>query len=134
MIFVIVLIIAIVATYIAYKQGEFNNLASSVTAVAAWFIAAIMVYFIGSAHINLDAKVAKYEEQYNALAYKIESPNCRDEFGFVNKEIIDEIEDWNTMVVNWRHSRKDFWVGIFYPNHAYKQFEVIDYRDFKGVE
>lgn len=125
------LIIAIVATYIAYKQGLYDNLVSSIIAVIAWVVAAIMLGCIVEAHVNLDAKVAKYEEQYNALVYKIESPNCRDEFGFVNKEIIDEIEDWNTMVVNWRHSRKDFWVGIFYPNHAYEQFEVIDYRDFK---
>lgn len=125
------LIIAIVATYIAYKQGLYDNLVSSIIAVIAWVVAAIMLGCIVEAHVNLDAKVAKYEEQYNALVYKIESPNCRDEFGFVNKEIIDEIEDWNTMVVNWRHSRKDFWVGIFYPNDAYEQFEVIDYRDFK---
>lgn len=131
MIFIIVLIIAIVATYIAYKQGLYDNLVSSIIAVIAWVIAAIMLGCIVEAHVNLDAKVAKYEEQYNALVYKIESPNCRDEFGFVNKEIIDEIEDWNTMVVNWRHSRKDFWVGIFYSNDAYEQFEVIDYRDFK---
>jgi hypothetical protein len=131
MIFVIVLIITAGAAYIAYKQGPYDNITSSIVTIIAGIVAAVMLGCIVEAHVNLDAKVAKYEEQYNALVYKIESPNCRDEFGFVNKEIIDEIEDWNTMVVNWRYSRKDFWVGVFYPNNAYEQFEVIDYRDFK---
>ena len=132
--FVIVLIIAVGAAYIAYKQGPYENLAYPIIATIAGIVATIMLICIIGAHVNLDAKVAKYEEQYNALVYKVESPNCRDEFGFVNKEIIDEIEDWNTMVVNWCHSRKNLWVGIFYPNHAYEQFEVIDYRDFKEIE
>ena len=134
MIFIIVLIIAIGAAYIAHKQDFYYNMTASIIALIAGIVAAIMLGCIVEAHVNLDAKVAKYEEQYNALVYKVESPNCRDEFGFVNKEIIDEIEDWNAMVVGWNYSRKDFWVGIFYPNNAYEQFEVIDYKDFKEIE
>ena len=136
MIFVIVLIIAIAATIVAVETEimDIVNLFSAIIAVLAWIAAVIMLCCIIGNHVNLDAKVAKYEEQYNALVYKVESPACRDEFGFVNKEIIDEVEDWNSMIMNWRYSRKNLWVGIFYPNNAYEHFETIDYETFRDAK
>lgn len=45
--------------------------------------------------IGINAKVEQYKEKYNAITYKVESGACRDDFGLLNKEVIDEIQDWN---------------------------------------
>lgn len=41
--------------------------------------------------IGINAKVEQYKEKYNAITYKVESGACRDDFGLLNKEVIDEI-------------------------------------------
>jgi len=47
----------------------------------------------------------------------------------LNKEVIDEIQDWNENITYYKNIQKDFWVGIFVPN-VYDQFETIDYTKY----
>lgn len=74
-------------------------------------------------------KQKKSKERYNAIIYKVESGACRDEFGLLNKKVIDEIQDWNESVTYNKNIQEDFWVGIFIPN-VYDQFEIIDYTKY----
>ena len=79
--------------------------------------------------IGLNARISKCNEQYEALTYKMESGACRDEFGLLSKEVIDEIQDWNEDVVYRQNVQEDFWIGIYYPN-VYGQFKTIDYNTY----
>lgn len=79
--------------------------------------------------MGIDADVAKYHEKYEALTYKMESGACRDEFGLLSKEVIDEIQYWNTDLTYRQNIQDDFWLGIFYPN-VYGQFKTIDYESY----
>ena len=64
--------------------------------------------------------------------YKIESNSCRDEFGLLSKELIDEVQEWNQDVRYYQKIQRNFWVGIFYPN-VYDEFETIDFFDDKTL-
>jgi hypothetical protein len=79
--------------------------------------------------MGIDADVAKYHEKYEALTYKMESGACRDEFGLLSKEVIDEIQYWNTDLTYRQNIQDDFWLGIYYPN-VYDQFKTIDYTTY----
>ena len=100
-----------------------------VTVVVSGFIMAIMIIVFACNYIGVNAQVEKNKEQYNAITYKVESGACRDEFGLLNKEVIDEIQDWNEDVTYYKNLQKDFWIGIFIPN-VYDQFETIDYTKY----
>ncbi len=61
------------------------------TARISEVIATLMLIFIISQQISADGKKAVNEQVYNGLVYKAQTEAIRDEFGFVNKEYVDEI-------------------------------------------
>lgn len=77
----------------------------------------------------MNAQIARYEERYKAITYKIESNACRDEFGLLNKEVIDEIQEWNEDITLKKNAAHDFWIGIYNPD-AFDQFDTIDYEEY----
>lgn len=101
-----------------------------VTVVISGIIIVIMIIVFACNYIGVNAQVEKNKEQYNAITYKVESGACRDELGLLNKEVIDEIQDWNENITYYKNIQKDFWVGIFVPN-VYDQFETIDYTKYR---
>ena len=100
-----------------------------ILAILGGFVSALLLLIIFLNYVNLDAQVAVEQEEYKVLVYKVESNACRDEFGFLNKEIIEEVAEWNKDIVYKKLVQRNFWIGIFYPN-IYDQFELIDYENF----
>lgn len=92
-------------------------------------VAFIMSVILSVNQIYERISLSKYQERYNALTYKIESDSYRDDFGLLNKEVIDEIQDWNEDLTFKKSNQRDFWIGIFIPN-IYDEFEMIDYEKF----
>lgn len=81
-------------------------------------------------NVGANAKAEQYKERYNALIYKVESGACRDDFGLLNKEVIDEIQAWNEGVIYGKRMEHDFWLGPYWPD-IYDQFETIDYNKYE---
>lgn len=89
----------------------------------------IMLIILPFNYMGVDGYVELNKERYKALTYKIESGACRDEFGLLSKEVIDEVQDWNECVVKGKKIQNDFWLGVFYPD-VYDQYETIDYERY----
>ena len=140
-IFVIALLIGIGLFIVGVRHWDhdkhpilyYNNGAMAITGTILTIISAMvivgMLCGISTNYISANADLAKYQETYKALTYKLESEACRDEFGLLNKTIIDEIQDWNESIVRKKNFQKDFWVGIFYPN-IYDELKTIDYTNY----
>lgn len=79
--------------------------------------------------IEAPTKALVYQEQYKALTYKVESGACRDDFGLLSKEVIDEIQEWNTDLIYKKQMSNNIFVGIFYPN-VYDGLDTIDYEKY----
>lgn len=90
-------------------------------------MAVSIILLIAIALINMAApgKVASMREEYKTLKFKLESPSSRDEFGLVNKDIIEDVGSWNSMISKKKALQDDFWIGIFIPN-IYDEFEIIE--------
>jgi hypothetical protein len=84
-----------------------------------------MIFVYGGAAGDIAINEARYE----ALTYKMESTTCRDEFGFLSKEVIDEVQNWNEYLSKNKAMQRNFWVGIYLPN-IYDDFEFIDYHSY----
>lgn len=133
-IFVILIFIGVIGAIWANNQYiESLWTIGLLVSVISGIIAAIMLFAIIGAHCTADAQVDLWREQYKALTYKLESGACRDDFGLMNKEIIDEIQRWNEDVAYNKRIQRDFWIGIFYPN-VFDEFETIDYEKYMGKE
>ena len=89
-----------------------------------------MLVVLPCMYIGIDARVEQLKENYKAITYKVESGACRDEFGLLNKEVIDEIQEWNKDVRFYQNIQDNFWLGIYYPN-VFDEFETIDYESFE---
>lgn len=105
--------------------------AGIITVVISAFAITVMLICIICSHTNVEARLEKNREIYNALTYKMESTTCRDEFGFLSKEVIDEVQEWNKDIRYYQSAQDDFWVGIFYPN-VFDEFEIIEYESYNN--
>lgn len=115
--------------FLCTKGGWFFNIGLMTTILSALALVVMLIILLGC-HCGVDAKIDQYAERYNALIYKVESGACRDDFGLLNKEVIDEIQAWNEDVVYGKRMRHDFWLGVFWPD-IYDQFETIDYNMYR---
>ena len=112
-----------------YDNDDTLKFIGGITTFISRFIMIIMIIILCFMYIGIDARVEQSKETFDAITYKVESGACRDEFGLLNKEVIDEIQSWNESVIYHQKMQNDFWVGIFYPD-VYDQFETIDYEKY----
>ena len=125
-------IIIFVVGIILYKVFEFEFLGDFgyVISIISGLAVIISLFLIIGEYITMDSYLEKTREQYKAITYKIESDACRDEFGLLNKEVIDEIQEWNKDVRFYQNIQDNFWLGIYYPN-VFDEFETIEYESFE---
>ena len=125
-------IILFVVGIILYKVFEFEFLGDFgyFISIISGLAVIISLFIIIGEYTTMDSYLEKTREQYKAITYKIESDTCRDEFGLLNKEVIDEIQEWNKDVRFYQNIQDNFWLGIYYPN-VFDEFETIDYESFE---
>ena len=102
-----------------------------VVAVVGGLIALCMLVAIVITQISADGDRAMREQRYKALMYKSQTENIRDELGIVNKEYIDEIQEWNENLAKYQSYSHNIWISIFYPKRKYDGLEVIDLESLK---
>ena len=151
-VFLLLFIVSIVTLFVTkkisdeYEKGKskFNDFVywhdepiiwtSGVFAVIGGIATIIMFICVVTAQISADGRKAKYEQTYSALIYKSQTESIRDEFGIVNKEYIDEVQEWNEGLSKYKSYSDNFWIGIFYPKKVYQDLEFIDLEEIKMKE
>lgn len=133
------------ASYIEYKFGHSIKswkcvlssfsccLSATSVVVSAFLCLAIIVMLVVISINNLSGAgyAASNEQKYESLLYKVKTESIRDEFGIVNKEYVDDVQEWNEDVVKYDSYSKDKWIGIFYPEKYYGNWKTIDLNDIK---
>lgn len=129
---IIVCVLIFIVGYILDKKGikkgkwmmtSFGNL---LKVIGIMFISVCAVLSLFSYSL-MPGEVAKYRQTYKGLQYKLTSEKCRDQFGLLNKEIVDEIQEWNEELALNKAYQHNFWIGVFVPN-VYDEFEFIEYK------
>lgn len=107
---------------------DINDLANLLLRAIALLFSLLTICLISvavAARIGIAGTIRAKEEEYKALIFKVQSEAVRDEFGLLNKEFIDEIQEWNKDIAAGQEWQDDFWIGIFYPP-IYDKFETIN--------
>lgn len=108
---------------------EWSSLLVGLGVVSA-LISVVLLIIILVCNCGAKGTLAGQRERYKALMYKVETESCRDEFGIVNKDYIDEVQSWNEDLSYNKAMQRDFWVGIFIPN-IYDEFKLVDLNSIK---
>lgn len=127
---VIILVVGVVMCIVGNRERwDGIEMASSLVVAITGIAVIIMSICLCVEYSSVDANIAKNEELYKAITYKVESEACRDEFGLLSKEVIDEVQEWNKDVLYHQNIQDNFWVGIFYPD-VFDRFKTIDYERY----
>ena len=108
-----------------YKHDETIYIYGMIGAILFALVFSIMTVTVLNENIGREATLASMKEKYKVLVYKAESDFIQDKFGFVNKEIVDEVQNWNTDIAYKKQKQNNFWTGIFVAD-IYDELEVID--------
>ena len=116
--------------FLYYNDDDISSTGGFITFIS---VIALIVMFILSCISYSDARatVSQLSQEYNALIYKATEKDFRDDFGILNKSIIDEVQQWNEELAYNQALQYNFWVGNLIPN-IYDQFEFIEYKEFVG--
>lgn len=90
-------------------------------------VTVISIFILFCTYLGIDGQIESMKQEYQAIMYKMKSEDARDKFGFLNKQIIDEVQEWNCDLAFNKENQKDFWIGIYIPN-IYDEFEYIEYE------
>lgn len=97
------------------------------------FISGAFVFILTIALICISASAGanaeRLKEEYKAILYKANS----DDFGLSNKEVVDEIQEWNMTLVYYQEMKKNILTGVFYPD-LYGELDKIEYENTGALE
>ena len=126
--FVILLVVGIVLGCVSVdKSLDVLESFSIFSTIVSGIVIATMLMVIIINYSTAIGEKSKYTETYKALTYKAQTEAIRDEFGIVNKDYIDEVQEWNEMVVKKQAMMNNKWTYIFVPKSVYKDLQTIDY-------
>jgi hypothetical protein len=87
----------------------------------------VSLFSLSLTNVQANGDKAKMQQTYDALVYKMNSYDVRDEFGIMNKSIVDEIQFWNENLAFNKNMEHNFWIGPYVPD-IYDDFEYIKYE------
>ena len=96
----------------------------SVSNVLIGLVTAIMLVIIMVVHIGANAEIESQKQIYESLVYQAENNLYENDNDLGKKEVVNQIQEWNSNLAYNKKIQSDLWVGIFCPN-IYDQFDYI---------
>ena len=127
MLFFIFIALLVVSVFIIISTNELSYLHffGGLLCVAAVLALSISMVILGFSYIGADAAVATWQTQYESLTYQLDNNLYDNDNDLGKKELMNQIQDWNTDLAYRKTIQRNFWVGIYYPN-IYDNFEFIN--------
>lgn len=79
----------------------------------------------GINHTNIEKR-----NQYNKIISELENDKLRDEFNIRTKDIVDEVNEWNTKYQQYELASKNIWFGCYNPMEVYNGTSIIDIEEW----
>lgn len=79
----------------------------------------------GINHTNIEM-----QNQYNKIISELENDELRDDFNIRTKDIIDEVNEWNTYYQQYELASKNIWIGCYNPMEVYDGTSIIDITEW----
>ena len=131
MLFWVIIIFIVLSIILAiYTENEALGTFAIICSIIGFIALVCSAFALAFNYFGYKAVLQTNIETYKALTYKAESGACRDQFGLLSKDVLDEIQNWNEEVTHYKTMEDNFWLGIFYPD-VYGDLGTIDYELYK---
>lgn len=127
MLFFIFIALLVVSVFIIISTNDFSGLHifGDLLCAASVFALSVSIVLLGFNYIGVDASIATWHEQYESLTYQLDNNLYDNDNDIGKKELMNQIQDWNTDLAYHKAIQRNFWVGIYCPN-VYDDFEFIN--------
>lgn len=127
MLFFIFIALFVASILIVFCTNEISDLHffSGFLCVLSILALSISAIVLACNYIGVDASIATWEKQYESLTYQLNNHLYDNDNDIGKKELMNQIQDWNTDLAYHKTIQRNFWVGIYYPN-IYDEFEFIN--------
>ena len=119
---VVIALFGVIMCY--YFDCEIGILLTGILAAIAVITTATSIAIIIGRYSCVEADVAKYQKKYESLTYQYENNFYNNDNEIGKYELMRQIEAWNTDLAYKKEMKRNFWVGIYWPN-IYDDFEFI---------
>ena len=124
-IFVMLLIVGIVLWFVGCAEDIFGVVIAGVFATVIGAIVVLAsVGIIAQEEIEAGAKIEGYKARYESLVYQYENDLYENDNDVGKRELIADIESWNSDLAYRKAMQHNFWVGIYWAD-IYDEFEFI---------
>ena len=123
---ILLVVISFILTMFLDDWSEIFSLFTAIASVA--FLS--MIPFVIAANTGLDAKLAREYEEYYSLVYQYENDIYDNDNDLGKRELMEDIQTWNSDLAYKQRIQDNFWVGIFYPDI----YHHIEFIELKGGE
>lgn len=117
----VVSVLIVTFTNVVSDLHLFSSLLCAISIVAL----CISIIVLAFNYIGVDASIATWQAQYESLTYQLDNHLYDNDNDIGKKELMNQIQDWNTDLAYRKTIQRNFWVGIYYPN-VYDEFEFIN--------
>ena len=124
-IFVVLLIVGIVLWVVGNTQYSCGvEIAGVLVTIVGAIAVLISVGIIAQAEIEAGANIEKYKARYESLVYQYENDLYENDNDVGKRELMANIEYWNSDLAYRKAMQHNFWVGIYWAD-IYDEFEFI---------
>ena len=129
MIFWITLIVVVIFAVLAivfFDSWDFEwvSMLSTIISVIAGIAFVVMLIVVIVNNVGIEASIESNKQRYESLVYQAENNLYENDNDLGKKEIVNQIQEYNSNLAYNKKIQSDLWVGIFYPN-IYDQFDYI---------
>lgn len=110
------------------KDGEYIAGAIITTTGGVVFFISLLVLMI--VHIDKPGTIEEMKTEYASLTYQYDNDLYENDNDVGKKELMKEIQEWNTKIARYKRQYKSPWIGWFVPD----EFANFDFIELKPVK
>ena len=111
---------------------KYDNLATFFLAGCCFAIALIAGISAILININIDGTIAANQQVYNSLTYQLENNFYDNDNDVGKKELMKDIQEWNSDLARGKSLMNNPACNIFYPRRVYESFDFIKLGDINN--
>lgn len=128
MIMIIPVVMLAIGVVISHHFDRKNYITSSEIGYVISIVGLLAIVVAGLIAIvvnfNANGTMARYKQKYESITYQIEN-------SVGQKEVYEEVQEWNECIAEGKAMQDDYWFGVFYPD-IYDEFELIEVENVEN--